>query len=118
MKHRNLIRTSAAAIVLATASAAAGAGPQFPPPHLDQRASFARGESVATPTPPAWYFGAVGEARARLAASEKRQLSPYPSAYYFALIRGYANDTDAELAGFREDERALADLATGTDTGS
>ncbi len=99
---KSLIGTALSATLYLALSGPAAAERVFPPPHLSPDAQFSagvnNGEKVASP----WYEQNDASRKARLAAQENREPSPYPSMYYFYSIRGSANDESANLAGFRD----------------
>lgn len=88
---------TAAGIATAVIATPLSAEPVFPPAHLDHRASFAAGVPSSVAIGDAWYHAGESDARAARVAADMRQASPYPTAYYFHLVRNYANDESAEL---------------------
>ena len=86
-----------ALIVTASVSAPVTAAPVFPPAHLNASAAFSSGTASVRDPADAWYHAAGRTARTGLINGEAKQVSPYPSVYYFYKLRNYANDESARI---------------------
>lgn len=113
---------TAAGIATAVFATPLSAEPVFPPAHLNHRASFAAGVPSSVEIGDAWYHGGESGARAARVAADVHQASPYPTAYYFHLVRNYANDESAELRRFertrRQADGRIADVEKAGDDAS
>lgn len=94
---------------LALASTVQAGGPVFPPSHLNPGAQFQEPSRPSErPAADAWYFAAQRDSRETLAARDRVQASPMPTAYYWTALQAHSSDQRRALQSYqRQGPRGL-----------